>query len=760
MKIIRRGSLHIFLSILLITAACAGDANKTMGVTPPAGDVLMSRVVDVSTSGEEGLVDVRVKADGPIQYAAFKMTDPPRLIVDMSSVDLSSYQNTIVVAKSPVNEIKPIYFPESGDSRLEIELTRDAAYYVNDKTPSELIITFNESAISFVPESNKNDVTVEAETQMDDAGGEGAVASADEYSEVAQAVDEKPVGEIEENLQPDPMDTMTVTDLASGIDKVQDVKFNLVDGLSQVVVTMSHNNPEYELLAREELERLTINLPGAIVAPEDERLINVNLDEALVKNIAVFQFAVGDEPIAKVVVNLDKMELYDLTTDGNKLILNIGDDVVLALASEVGEEEELINITEPVIFEEKFEGKLISLDFQKADIHNILRIISDVSGKNIITSDKVKGEVTIKMKDVPWDQALDVVLRNNGLAKTEEGDIIRVATAEEIQKESEAREKLAETNKKIEPLFLKVFELSYESVADLKANLDSVKSERGTVDINERTNALIVKDTKDKLAEMEKLIKRLDKREEQVLIESRIVEVSKNYERKLGIQWGGFYSGVTSQNFPSTIGVTGGAGGSPNVPAGGGGSIVNAPITGAIGGFGITLGHINGTALLDARLQAMEKDGKGRIVSMPKITTMNNKEAIIESGEEVPYETVSSEGTKIEFKKAVLSMKVKPHITPDRFVRLEIETKKDQADFTNLVKGVPPLKTKMAKTEVLVADGDTTVLGGLFTNQDEGTDNKVPMFGDVPILGWLFKSQEKKVTGEELLIFITPKITE
>ena len=754
MNTFRRGSFYIFLSITLVAAACAGDSRMTKEATLDMGEAILSQVVDLSASGEDGLVEVRVRADGPIQYTAFEMTDPHRLIVDMSAVDISSFQDNIVVDELPVSEMKPMYFAESGDSRLEIALTESVEYNMDDNVPSELIITITGSQTESATDTDASDASsVHASLIVD----EPAVASPpveDAWAE-AESVSE-------DYSEPEPMDTMTIASLASGMDKVQDVKFNMVDGMSQVVVTMSRQNPKFELLAREKLDRITLDLPGAIVAPEDERLIDVNMDKAVVKNIAVFQFAGGDDPIAKVVVNMDEMELYDVSTEGNTITLSLGDNAVLALATEVEKEreEELINITAPKAFEEKYTGKEISLDFQKADIHNILRIIADVSGKNIITSDKVKGEVTIKIKDVPWDQALDVVLRNNGLAKSEEGNIIRVATAEEIQKENEDRERLAETQRKIEPLFLKVFEVSYESVADLKANIDSVKSERGTVDINERTNALIVKDTKDKLAEMEKLIRRLDKREEQVLIETRIVEVAKNYERKLGIQWGGLFSGISSQNFPGTIGVTGGAGASPNVPTGGGGSIVSAPITGAVGGIGITLGHINGTALLDARLQAMEKDGKGRIVSMPKITTMNNKEALIESGEEIPYETVSGEGTKIEFKKAVLSMKVKPHITPDRFVRLEIETKKDQADYTNLVKGVPPLKTRLARTEVLVADGDTTVLGGLFTNADEGTDNKVPLFGDIPVLGWLFKSQETKVTGEELLIFITPKITE
>jgi type IV pilus assembly protein PilQ len=280
------------------------------------------------------------------------------------------------------------------------------------------------------------------------------------------------------------------------------------------------------------------------------------------------------------------------------------------------------------------------------------------------------------------------------------------------------------------------------------------------VEINSRTNTLIVKDTKEKLAEMKRLIDALDKRELQVLIEARIVEVTHSHARELGVQWGGHFNTTTQHNFPNTIGVTGGAGANPNSGQGGG-SLVNLPTSGpATGAIGLTIGHVNGTALLDMRLMALETAGKGRIVSMPKITTMNNKEALIESGQEVPYQTVSSEGTKTEFKKATLSLKVTPHVTPDKHIRLQIETSKDEPNYAQAIGGVPPIFTKKATTEVIVSDGDTTVIGGLFKDFSSGQNDKVPLFGDIPILGWLFKKKGTTSTGEELLIFITPKVVE
>ncbi|MBF0170326.1 MAG: type IV pilus secretin PilQ, partial [Nitrospinae bacterium] len=313
---------------------------------------------------------------------------------------------------------------------------------------------------------------------------------------------------------------------------------------------------------------------------------------------------------------------------------------------------------------------------------------------------------------------------------------------------------------KIAPLVTHVVDVNYELASAMKGNLESIKSERGSVDINERTNTLIVKDTREKIAEMLKLIERLDKREPQVLIESRIVEVSHQATRELGVQWGGFSSQTTGGIFPHTIGVTGGINpGGPNSPQGG--TAVNTAGTNVpMAGIGITLGHINGTALLDAKLLAMEDAGDGRIVSMPKITTMNNKKALIESGREVPYSTTSADGTKTEFKKAVLSLEVTPHVTPNDLVRLEISAKKDAADFANTTTAGPPILTKRAQTEVLVANGDTAVLGGLFSNTDQDNTRKVPGLGDIPLLGWMFKGTTGIKNSEELLIFITPKVLE
>ncbi len=803
MNMFQKRLVIVLLSLLFTTWSCASGGNTASDLKGASKEKEVSRITGLSVAGKGESVEVTIKASGPIQYTVFKMNDPKRLILDMSNVDMSEHQAIISVKKAPVEVIRPYYFPNTRDARLQIDLDGAISYNIDNSVPGKLYVQIAREGVSLAPaevspkpsvKMAKLDTSPDMSATMGDPAEERQAArevgEEAAYRTIMEAAAEEPLAVIvTSDTTPDMKmakvtkeepprkvaskdaapeakttapETITIVDPLSAPATVQSVDFRQVSGMSRIEITMSKPNPSYELISRNEMKRLTIDLPNALVEKQNERLINVNIDESAVKNVAVFQFRGGDDPLAKVVVNLEEVSLYNVVADGNKITLDIGDEAVLAFAIGASEENEegLVGaelVTGP---KDEYTGVKISLDFQQADIHNILRILADVSGYNIITSGSVKGKVTMKLKDVPWDQAIEVILKNNGLDMIKQGKIIRVAMVKEIQAEKEAEEKRLETERKIEPLYTKVFEINYESAGKMKENIEILKSERGSVDINERTNMLIVKDTKNKLAEMGRLIEVLDKKEMQVLIESRIVEVTHDKARELGVQWGGVFNEALGNTFPNTVGVTGATGVSTST--GVGGYAVNLPLTGAAtGGIGVTLGHINGTALLDARLMALENTGGARIVSMPKITTMNNKEAVIESGQEIPYQTISAEGTRTQFKKATLSLRVTPHITPDRHIRLEIETHKDEPDFSNQIPGAPPpIRTKQAITEVLVADGDTTVIGGLFKDTNTYNSAKVPGFGDIPYLGWLFKSNLKKRSGEELLIFITPKVVE
>ncbi len=746
----RSNALAICLSFVLVACASSITAQKPEETTTTDQQVATALVTDLSTASEDGGVTITVEADAAIPYTVFQLKDPMRLIVDMSGVDLSGYQTLIPVNVDPVDVVRPYFFPESSDSRLEIDLKYETAYRVDDSDPKRLLIYVGGA-------TPPSDSATES-----DAMDNSSIANNDEDSAVyPEASNEEPMvvdagdsGDVRTEEAVAEIEPMTITDLLDGQTSVRDIIFESVDGLDKVTVAMSLPDPEFRLIARKEMNRLTIDLPGATIKQADERILKVDNDQSKIRNIAAFQFRGGNDPLVKIVVNLSESSLYNIFVEDNKVYLEIGDETVLAMASQATEEDELVGPEEA-----QYTGTKINLNFQKADIHNILRILADVAGYNVITSDNVKGKVTMKLNDVPWDQALEVILKNNGLDMIKEGNIIRVATVEEVKDENEAKKTKMDAEKILAPLFTRIFEINYETALNMKANLASIKSERGQLEINERTNSLIAQDTKEKLIEMASLIESLDKKEQQVLIESRIVEITHNKARELGIQWGGYYEGVTGYNYPNTVGITG-TNGSTAIQSGTGGNLVNVPITDPTGAIGLTLGHINGTALLDAQLMAMEETGEGRLVSMPRITTMNNKEAQMESGEEVPYQTISSEGTKTEFKDAKLKLKVTPHITPDDNVRMEIEVNKDTADFTQDTGAGPPIRTKQAKTEVLVGDGETTVIGGLFQNSDEIQHRKVPGFADIPFMGWLFKSKSTKRGSEELLIFITPKIVD
>ncbi len=416
----------------------------------------------------------------------------------------------------------------------------------------------------------------------------------------------------------------------------------------------------------------------------------------------------------------------------------------------------------------EYTGQKISLDFQDADVKNILRLLAEVSKLNIITTPEVSGSITMRLLDVPWDQALDIVLKNNNLGMEQDGNIIRVATREQIESERnsrlEAREKLlAEkaTKKSVEPLVTETIKISYADISTLTTNLEALKSERGRLNIDERTFTIIAVDIKENLEKMKKLVDILDTPTEQVSIEARIVEVNRNYSRDLGIQWGGSLGVTTNRNFPNTIGVTGGGAATSSRT---GNYLVDLPAatgTGAGGAIGLMMGNISGTQFLDVQLSAMEQAGKGKIISNPRVTTKDNVEASISSGTQIPYQTVSQNGTKTELVDASITLTVTPHITPDGYISMKIDASKNEPS-TSVVgaDGTPGIDTRKVNTEVLVKDGDTIVLGGLFETTESESYSGVPWLADIPVLGWLFKKKSIKNPGseKELLIFITPKI--
>lgn len=429
-----------------------------------------------------------------------------------------------------------------------------------------------------------------------------------------------------------------------------------------------------------------------------------------------------------------------------------------AVATGQSVEPEVLPQEEP----EQYLGERISLDFKDADIKNILRLIAEVSGLNVVAGDDVEGTVTIRLTDVPWDQALEVILLSNGLGMDLKGNILRVAPIDTLNRE---REKVLEGKKKaekLEPLKKGLVPVSYASVTDLKSVITSSKllSPRGSIQFDKRTNTMVVIDIEKNIREINKLINELDTPTPQVLIESRIIQINPTYTKELGVTWS---SGYTTTANGSIIGVGGNEGVEIDGDTGTvttNGTIVDlAPPAGAGVGGAISFGFLNNNFALFAKIAALEKDEKLEIVSSPRIMTLDNQEAVIEQGVDLPYLKLSEEGvTSTEFKKATLALTVTPHITSDGSVQMEVEVKKDQRSAQTGAGDEPGIDTRRAETNVLVRSGNTVVIGGIYEETKADSHNSVPFFGRLPLLGFLFKGTSTKRDKTELVVFITPTI--
>jgi type IV pilus assembly protein PilQ len=435
----------------------------------------------------------------------------------------------------------------------------------------------------------------------------------------------------------------------------------------------------------------------------------------------------------------------------------------------------------------------LSFDFFEADVKNVLRILSEITDKNVVVADDVKGKVTMKLENVTWEEALDVVIRNTDLAKFEDRSVIRIVTLKRYSEERERERKeriefLKERQEKLkqgEELVTETIFLNYTTAAEVEKVIKAqvaqagtgpqaaavtvskgLLSEFGSITAVSWTNALIIRDTKENVAQIIKLIKEHDFAPPQVQIEARIVQASSNFSRELGIQWGANYKWNSRAAGNKDVELTGGRTGAGTPLVGEYGTrdtekfpyLVNLPaaVSSKTGGaLGIFLGSVEDSFKLDIQLSALENDGKGKIISNPKVITSDNKPAIIKQGQQIPYQTVSQSGTQTEFKDAVLSLEVTPQVTKDNNIKLKIKATKDRPLFSTTP---PTIDKKEATTEVIVRDGETAVIGGIYEVTDDSSEAMVPFLGKIPGLGWLFKKESKTMDKQELLIFITPVI--
>ncbi|RMN07797.1 Type IV pilus assembly protein PilQ [Pseudomonas syringae pv. coriandricola] len=402
-----------------------------------------------------------------------------------------------------------------------------------------------------------------------------------------------------------------------------------------------------------------------------------------------------------------------------------------------------------------YTGEKLSLNFQDIDVRSVLQLIADFTNLNLVASDTVQGGITLRLQNVPWDQALDLVLKTKGLDKRKVGSVLLVAPADEIaareRQELESLKQIAE----LAPLRRELLQVNYAKAADIAKLFQSVTSaeskadERGSITVDDRTNNIIAYQTQDRLDELRRIVSQLDIPVRQVMIEARIVEANVDYDKELGVRWGG----ATNTSGDSNWSTGTSAGGSTANSS----TFVDMGAANATSGIG--LGFLTNNTMLDLELTAMEKTGNGEIVSQPKVVTSDKETAKILKGTEVPYQESSSSGaTTVSFKEASLSLEVTPQITPDNRIIMEVKVTKDEPDYVNAVLGVPPIKKNEVNAKVLISDGETIVIGGVFSNTQSKSVDKVPFLGDVPYLGRLFRRDVVSESKSELLVFLTPRI--
>ncbi len=555
--------------------------------------------------------------------------------------------------------------------------------------------------------------------------------------------------------------------------EVQDVSFG--ESLNGGVVEIQLTGEVAWAVERPEPRGAILTLSGAKLPHRLERSLDTSALDSPVKMISTFSVP-GDANQVRVVVAGDKPLTEKLERTPKGLSWRF-----MAKAAEV--EEVAVNdrtagfTTEAKSYaaqgapaRAQYSGKKVSFEFKDIDIHNLLRIISEVSKLNIVVADDVKGTVTIRLRNVPWDEALDIILASKGLGK-KSSETSSVSPLKTLEEEARSREERKKALRRQEDLVVQLLPVNYAAANDLRDRVKDVLSERGTVTVDIRTNTILVRDIASNIARARSLVEKLDTITPQVLIESRIVQANTNFVREIGVQWGGSIQQAAGTNnstglvFPNNYAISGGVA-TGTAPSNGTSSTpnfaVNLPAAvgaGSGGAIGMTFGSVNGAFQLNLRLSALETKGQIRTISSPKVTTVHNTTAKITQGLSIPFSQVSAQGVNTVFIDAQLSLEVTPHITSDGSVLMLVHATNNQPDASLTgANGQPAISKQEASSQVLVKDGDTTVLGGIYVRTVTTEEDSVPFLGSIPILGYFFKHTNDTETRQELLFFITPRI--
>ncbi len=666
-------------------------------------------------------VELRLRTSGPApQPLAFTIDKPARISLDLPGVTLALPQRRVDVKAGGVDSV--VAGESSGRTRLVLNMDSLAPYETR-VDGNVVIVTVGQS---------RGNTAI--------AGSAAPQASPTAAASVAAPASDRHISAI---------------DFRRG-----------TDGVGRVVVSLS--DPHTPVNLRQEGQQIVVDFVGAQIATD------------LVKRFDVVDFATA-------VTYVDALK-----TDGSaRLVVNAqGDYEQLAYQTDgqyvIEVRQAAPNKGKSVEERKEYTGERLTLNFQDIDVRAVLQLLADTSSQNIVVSDSVQGSVTLRLQNVPWDQALDIVMRTKGLAMRRRDNVILVGPTEELANREKAELQARKEVEELAPLRSEYLQVNYAKATDLATLIkgktgNSLLSTRGSVGIDERTNTLLLQDTADRLADIRRLVGTLDIPIRQVLIESRVAIVTDDFSRQLGVRLG--TTGVKASGSNGLVAVSGSAAsnntiissaignlsttGSPfpvQVPTASSSYLdrynVNMPVANPAGSIAMSV--LSGNYIVDLELSAAQAENRAEIVSSPHVITSNQKEAEIEQGVEIPYqESASSGATTTQFKKAVLSLKVKPQITPDNRVILDLTIKKDSVgQLVQSATGgqVPSIDTRTITTQVLVNDGQTVVLGGIMETERRTADNKVPLLGDLPVLGYLFKNRTRTNNKDELLIFVTPKI--
>ena len=713
--------------------------------TPPP-EVAMDpakAITQISVEEKSDAVIFILTADGKVgNYNAFKLDGPARLVLDVWNVDGRAVQKSIATKSGLVQKVRLGRYPD----KLRFVFDSAAAQlppYSVQPLENKLIVSFGNVPPAPTPQ-------VSGQEKSQETPGPAKVAGSGRPSLITR------------------------------------LDFKQMDNKSRIAVgTTDEPAVEWRMASR---SILVVDLKKTSVPKHLQRPLDTSQFASAVDYITIQNVKAGKANDVRISVKLKEEVPYEVAREGKDVFIDIDRPAKYMaekaeVALEARKEGEAPSASTPtaesapvepkgalkdeekpaegVSAEKIYTGTKVSLDFKDADIKNILRLIAEVSNLNIIAGDDVTGKITMRLVDVPWDQALDVVLQSRSLGMSRSGNVIRVAPADTLKKEEQGVLEAKRAKEKLEDLVTELVPVNYATGKEIIPQVKSVLSERGDVKVDERTNILIIKDIPRNVMGAKALIKSLDTKTPQVLIEARILEANMTFQRELGVTWGfQVVSGKEGQGVTTTT--QGAVAGSKP------GTLVDLPAI-ARSGAGTALGtagiiefifnSVHGLRELDIAVSAHENTGDVRVISAPKIATLDNREASVEQGLRIPYLKLTTEGTvTTDFIDANLKLTVTPHVTHEGNIKMFLRVKKDAPDPVITVQGVPSIDKKEAITEVIVKDNGVMVISGIYTiNKTDGIEG-IPVFNRIPLLGWLFKREAKQDERKDLLIFISPKI--